>query len=138
MFEQAFKNIDDVFWKEAGCTTELDYIEQDLDAESADVLIASASCHEERWEECEECENESEGKNPSPDSHSPHPIIPPRGDYQTLLSYQKAEVIYDLTFRFAHKFLTKSGPHHWISWNKAACASACSRPASLHRTPASP
>jgi type I restriction enzyme M protein len=28
MFEQTFKNIDDVFWKEAGCTTELDYTEQ--------------------------------------------------------------------------------------------------------------
>src|SRR5436190_23391395 len=28
MFEQAFKNIEDVLWKEAGCTTELDYIEQ--------------------------------------------------------------------------------------------------------------
>ena len=27
-FEQAFKNIDDVLWKEAGCTTELDYTEQ--------------------------------------------------------------------------------------------------------------
>ncbi len=27
-FEQTFKNIDDVLWKEAGCTTELDYIEQ--------------------------------------------------------------------------------------------------------------
>lgn len=25
VFEQAFKNIDDVLWKEAGCTTELDY-----------------------------------------------------------------------------------------------------------------
>jgi len=36
-----------------------------------------------------------------------HPIIPPRGDYQTLLSYQKAEVIYDITFRFAHKYLGK-------------------------------
>jgi four helix bundle suffix protein len=47
----------------------------------------------------------------SPDSHSSpeaiHPIIPPRGDYQTLLSYQKAEVIYDITFRFAHKYLAK-------------------------------
>ena len=51
--------------------------------------------------------NASDGKNISPDSHSPHPIIPPRGDYQTLLSYQKAEVIYDLTFRFAHKYLGK-------------------------------
>jgi type I restriction enzyme M protein len=28
MFEQAFKNIDDVLWKEAGCTTELNYTEQ--------------------------------------------------------------------------------------------------------------
>src|ERR1035438_2925704 len=28
MFEQAFKNIDDGLWKEAGCTTELDYTEQ--------------------------------------------------------------------------------------------------------------
>jgi four helix bundle suffix protein len=34
-------------------------------------------------------------------------LLPPRGDYQTLLSFQKAEVIYDLTFRFAHKFLGK-------------------------------
>jgi type I restriction enzyme M protein len=28
MFEQAFRNIDDVLWKEAACTTELDYTEQ--------------------------------------------------------------------------------------------------------------
>jgi type I restriction enzyme M protein len=28
MFEQAFKNIEDILWKEAGCTTELDYTEQ--------------------------------------------------------------------------------------------------------------
>ena len=28
MFEQTFKNVDDVLWKEAGCTTELDYTEQ--------------------------------------------------------------------------------------------------------------
>jgi len=28
MFEQTFKNLDDVLWKEAGCTTELDYTEQ--------------------------------------------------------------------------------------------------------------
>jgi type I restriction enzyme M protein len=27
-FEQVFKNLDDVLWKEAGCTTELDYTEQ--------------------------------------------------------------------------------------------------------------
>lgn len=34
MFEQAFRNIDDVLRKEAGCTTEL----AALDAESAQVL----------------------------------------------------------------------------------------------------
>ena len=28
MFEQAFKNIDDVLRKDAGCTSELDYTEQ--------------------------------------------------------------------------------------------------------------
>jgi four helix bundle suffix protein len=33
--------------------------------------------------------------------------LPPRGDYQNLLSYQKAEIIYDITFRFTHRFLTR-------------------------------
>lgn len=28
MFEQVFRNVDNVLWKEAGCTTELDYTEQ--------------------------------------------------------------------------------------------------------------
>ena len=28
MFAQTFKNIDDVLWKEAGCSSELDYAEQ--------------------------------------------------------------------------------------------------------------
>ncbi len=28
MFEQTFKNIDDVLWKEASCSSELDYTEQ--------------------------------------------------------------------------------------------------------------
>src|SRR6266542_5025680 len=54
--------------------------------------------------------NVSDGKPPSHPAHSSHPedrIIPPRGDYQTLHSFHKAEVIYDLTFRFAHKFLAK-------------------------------
>ena len=49
----------------------------------------------------------SDGENPYPDSHSSHPIIPPRGDYQTLHSFHKAEVVYDLTFRFAHKYLAR-------------------------------
>jgi type I restriction enzyme M protein len=28
MFEQVFKNVDDILWKEAGCQSELDYVEQ--------------------------------------------------------------------------------------------------------------
>ena len=34
-------------------------------------------------------------------------FIPPHGNYQELLSYQKTEVIYDLTFRFCQRFLNK-------------------------------
>lgn len=46
------------------------------------------------------------GRQPTP--HPDSRLLPPRGDYQTLLSFQKAEIVYDLTFRFAHKFLAKS------------------------------
>jgi len=50
MFEQAFKNIDDVLWKDAGCTSELDYTEQTswllflkyLDALEQDKAIEAA------------------------------------------------------------------------------------------------
>jgi four helix bundle suffix protein len=55
--------------------------------------------------------NASHEKHTSHSSHSSHDpdrLLPPRGDYQTLLSFQKAEVVYDITFRFAHKFLAKS------------------------------
>src|SRR5437773_7294134 len=34
-------------------------------------------------------------------------FIPPHGNYRELLSYQKAEVVYDLTFRFCQRFLTR-------------------------------
>jgi len=34
-------------------------------------------------------------------------FIPPHGNYRELLSYQKAEVVYDITFRFCHKFLAR-------------------------------
>src|SRR5437870_12805487 len=40
-------------------------------------------------------------------SHDPDRLLPPRGDYQTLHSFHKAEVVYDITFRFAHKFLAR-------------------------------
>ena len=60
--------------------------------------------------------SETNGSHASHTSHTSHPshsfdpddrLLPPRGDYRTLLSFQKAEVVYDLTFRFAHKFLLK-------------------------------
>jgi four helix bundle suffix protein len=34
-------------------------------------------------------------------------FIPPHGNYRELLSYQKAEVVYDITFRFCSRFLTR-------------------------------
>src|SRR5947209_4148484 len=34
-------------------------------------------------------------------------FLPPHGNYQELLSYQKAEVVYDLTFRFCQRFLSR-------------------------------
>ena len=60
--------------------------------------------------------NPSDGKNrkhrshdsySSHHSHEPERVLPPRGDYQTLLSFQKAEVFYDITYRFAHKYLSR-------------------------------
>ena len=52
--------------------------------------------------------NRNDGNHDSSDSHPSHePLLPPRGDYQTLLSFQKAEVVYDITFRFAHKHLSR-------------------------------
>jgi four helix bundle suffix protein len=34
-------------------------------------------------------------------------FIPPHGNYRELLSYQKAEVVYDITYRFCRKFLSR-------------------------------
>lgn len=53
MFEQAFRNIDDILRKEAGCTTELDYTEQTswllflkyVDGLEEDRATASAKAH---------------------------------------------------------------------------------------------
>jgi four helix bundle suffix protein len=55
--------------------------------------------------------NGKNGRHSSHDSQNSHDeerLIPPRGDYRTLISFQKAEVIYDITFHFAHKFLERS------------------------------
>ncbi len=37
----------------------------------------------------------------------PPGFIPPHGNYEELLSYRKAEVVYDLTYRFCQRFLSK-------------------------------
>jgi len=34
-------------------------------------------------------------------------FLPPHGNYRNLLSYQKAEVVYDITFRFCKRFLMR-------------------------------
>jgi four helix bundle suffix protein len=34
-------------------------------------------------------------------------FLPPHGNYRKLLSYQKAEVVYDITYRFCQRFLTR-------------------------------
>jgi four helix bundle suffix protein len=34
-------------------------------------------------------------------------FIPPHGNYQELFSYRKAEIVYDVTFRFCERFLKK-------------------------------
>jgi four helix bundle suffix protein len=49
----------------------------------------------------------SHNSHSSHPSRETHPIIPRRGDPTTLKSFQKAEVVYDFTFRFAHKFLQR-------------------------------
>ncbi|MEN6452389.1 MAG: four helix bundle suffix domain-containing protein [Thermoguttaceae bacterium] len=36
-----------------------------------------------------------------------HVFLPPHGNYSELLSYQKAEVVYDLTYRFCQRFLAR-------------------------------
>ena len=58
-------------------------------------------------DQCDNGKNGNYGSHDSNPSHNSHPIIPHRGDYRTLKSFAKAEVAYDITFRFAHKFLER-------------------------------
>jgi four helix bundle suffix protein len=84
--------------------------------------------------------NGNNGKMTSHDSHSSPDsqpsILPPRGDYRTLLSYQKSEVVYEITYRFCQRFLKKgdrtidqmvqaarSGKQNIIEGSKAAVTS---------------
>jgi four helix bundle suffix protein len=36
-----------------------------------------------------------------------HSFLPPHGNYRELLSYRKAEIVYDLTYHFCRRFLAK-------------------------------
>jgi four helix bundle suffix protein len=49
----------------------------------------------------------SHQSHPPHDSHPSHRILVSRGNYRELLSYQKAEVVYDITFRFTRRYLSK-------------------------------
>jgi four helix bundle suffix protein len=63
-------------------------------------------------------------------------ILPPCGDYRALLSYQKSQVIYEITYRFCQRFLKKgdrtvdqmiqaarSGKQNIVEGSKAATTS---------------
>jgi four helix bundle suffix protein len=90
--------------------------------------------------------NRSNGKNVNnekPSSHNSHAshnsrdlLLPPRGDYKTLLSYQKSDLVYQITFRFCERFLkrndrtvdqmvqaARSGKQNIIEGSKAAVTS---------------
>lgn len=83
--------------------------------------------------------NEFPGPHASHSSHKSYPaerVVPPRGDYRTLLSFQKAELVYDLTYRFAKKCLgrgdrtidqmiqaARSGKKNLLEGSKAGTAS---------------
>jgi len=90
--------------------------------------------------------NGNDGSNEKLPSHNLHTfhkshtsqssILPPRGDYRTLLSYQKSEVIYEITYRFTKRYLkrgdrtidqmvqaARSGKQNIIEGSKAAMTS---------------
>lgn len=86
-----------------------------------------------------------EERHSSHSSHSPtqpqdpgasNRLLPPRGDYHSLLSYQKTVVIFAITFRFCRRFLSKgdrtvdqmvqaarSGKQNIVEGSKAATTS---------------
>ena len=44
----------------------------------------------------------------TPNSQPPHTFLPQHGHYRNLRVYQVTEIIYDITYYFAHRFLSKS------------------------------
>ena len=81
--------------------------------------------------------DENKHLHDSQNSHnSQSSILPPRGDYKTLLSYQKSAVVYQLTYRFCERFLkrgdrtidqmvqaARSGKQNIVEGSKAAATS---------------
>ena len=80
--------------------------------------------------------NESNGSHAANGGNAQARIIPSCGNYKTLFSYQKSEVIYQITYRFCEKHLKKgdrtvdqmiqaarSGKQNIIEGSKAATAS---------------
>ena len=86
------------------------------------------------------------GSNEEAPSHNSHnsqtshvstsSVLPPRGDYQSLISYRKSEVVYQITYRFCERFLKKgdrtvdqmvqaarSGKQNIVEGSKAATTS---------------
>jgi four helix bundle protein len=80
--------------------------------------------------------DEAPSHNSQASHESPSLVLPPRGDYQTLISYQKSEVVYQITYRFCERFLKKgdrtvdqmvqaarSGKQNIVEGSKAATTS---------------
>lgn len=80
--------------------------------------------------------NSHDSHDSHPSQNLPRPILPPRGDYKTLLSYQKTAVVYQITFRFCKRYLqrgdrtidqmvqaARSGKQNIIEGSKAATTS---------------
>ena len=62
--------------------------------------------HEEEPSHNSQNSHDSQSSNQSKNPTAPQ-LLAPRGDYRTLLSYQKSEVIYQITYRFCRRFLTR-------------------------------
>jgi type I restriction enzyme M protein len=117
MFEQAFKNIDDVLWKEAGCSSELDYTEQ-----SSWLLFLK---YLDSFEQDKAVEAELEGKEYSFILDEPYRwaswAAPKDGDGK--IDHNRALVGDDLTefvnlklFPYLHAFKQKAGGSNTVEY----------------------
>ena len=68
-------------------------------------------------------------------------FIPPHGGYKKLLSYQKAEIVYDATVHFCDRFIDKRSRRWWpddggapASWSATLGVARASRLPRLSRS----